>query len=210
MKHGANKAKRSCIVEGCQKWPVRGGVCASHGAKRVNKTGKRAARPDAVISSTDTSGPGRKRAKVSFDSLGGGVDQSILTVGSRVLVTYKGSLFKATIRKRRYENNQHDFLIHYDGNKKTNVHWIPLDRINDILENDNSDLEQPLSTKKKRKRGQQFSSEDSEEESDERQNSRKKTAARKGCSAEGCRNPIAGCPAFAQMGVCWYHGENET
>ena len=62
------------------------------------------------------------------------VEQSIITVGSRVLVAYKGDLFKSTIRKRREKNGQHDFLIHYDGNKRTNVHWIPLDRIKKILE----------------------------------------------------------------------------
>jgi len=62
------------------------------------------------------------------------VDQSILTIHSRVLVNYKGSVYKATIRKRRFKKEKHDFLIHYDGNKKTNVHWIPLDRITKILE----------------------------------------------------------------------------
>jgi len=61
------------------------------------------------------------------------VDQAVLTVGSRVLVQYKGSLFKATIRKRREKNDKHSFLIHYDGNKKTNVHWVPLERISEIL-----------------------------------------------------------------------------
>lgn len=61
------------------------------------------------------------------------VDQASLTVGSRVLVMYKGSLFKATIRKRREKNGRHDFLIHYDGNKKSNVHWVPIDRIPEII-----------------------------------------------------------------------------
>lgn len=86
---------------------------------------------------------GRKRKKVdesdsedvddeSSDE-GNLVDQAVLTVGSRVLVQYKGSLFKATIRKRREKNDKHSFLIHYDGNKKTNVHWIPLERITEIL-----------------------------------------------------------------------------
>lgn len=86
---------------------------------------------------------GRKRKKVdesesedvddeSSDE-GNLVDQAVLSVGSRVLVQYKGSLFKATIRKRREKNDKHSFLIHYDGNKKTNVHWIPLERITEIL-----------------------------------------------------------------------------
>ncbi|KAL7495054.1 hypothetical protein ACHAWT_003641 [Skeletonema menzelii] len=85
---------------------------------------------------------GRKRKAEESDSddeddessdEGGLVDQAVLTVGSRVLVQYKGSLFKATIRKRREKNDKHSFLIHYDGNKKTNVHWIPLERITEIL-----------------------------------------------------------------------------
>lgn len=62
------------------------------------------------------------------------IDQSILTVGSRILVAYKDSLFKSTIRKRREKAGKHDFLIHYDGNKKTNVHWITVDKIQKILE----------------------------------------------------------------------------
>ena len=62
------------------------------------------------------------------------VDQSIITIGSRVLVAYKGALYKATIRKRREKSGKHDFMIHYDGNKKSNVHWIPVDHINKILE----------------------------------------------------------------------------
>lgn len=77
-----------------------------------------------------------KRKSVDDDSSSASedvVDQSVLTVGSRVLVAYKGSNFKATIRRRREKNNKHDFLIHYDGNKKSNVHWVPLDRLQEIL-----------------------------------------------------------------------------
>ena len=89
------------------------------------------------------SGAGRKRSKIRHhddsssseeDQSPDIVDSSILTVGSRVLVSYKGSLFKATIRKRREKAGTHDFLIHYDGNKKSNVHWLGSDRINKILE----------------------------------------------------------------------------
>jgi hypothetical protein len=83
-------------------------------------------------------GGGRKRKKMDEsddDSSDEGdvVDQAVLTIGSRVLVQYKGSLFKATIRKRREKNGKHSFLIHYDGNKKTNVHWVPLEHITEIL-----------------------------------------------------------------------------
>eukprot|EP00956_Cyclotella_meneghiniana_P015125 scaffold22937_cov73-Cyclotella_meneghiniana.AAC.8 len=62
-----------------------------------------------------------------------GVDPDVLTVGSRALVLYKGSLFKATVKKRREKDGKHDFQIHYDGNKKSNVHWVPADRIQKIL-----------------------------------------------------------------------------
>lgn len=62
-----------------------------------------------------------------------GVDPDVLTVGSRALVLYKGSLFKATVKKRREKNGKHDFQIHYDGNKRSNVHWVPADRIQKIL-----------------------------------------------------------------------------
>ena len=75
------------------------------------------------------------------------IDHSILNVGSRILVLYKDSLFKATIRKRREKDGNHDFLIHYDGNKKTNVHWITVDKISRILENNVVDTPPP----KKRK-----------------------------------------------------------
>lgn len=74
-----------------------------------------------------------KRDDESSASSIDGIDPDILTVGSRVLVLYKGSLFKATIRKRREKNGKHDFQIHYDGNKKSNVHWVPVDRIQKIL-----------------------------------------------------------------------------
>lgn len=97
----------------------------------------------AVAYPRSRSGGGRKRNKIRHlddssssedDQFPDVVDSSILTVGSRVLVFYKGALFKATIRKRREKASAHDFLIHYDGNKKSNVHWIGSDRINKILE----------------------------------------------------------------------------
>ena len=162
-------------------------------------------------------GHGRKKAKLSplyedDDKDGAVIDQSTLKVGSRILVIYKSSLFKATIRKRRYENNQHEFMIHYDGNKKTTVHWIPRERIYGTLENDNMDSESLSLTSTKRKRGQQSTLEDTTSScGDEQQESRKKCSApRPGCTVNGCRNPIAGCPDFTKIGVCWYHGENQS
>ena len=41
-------------------------------------------------------------------------------------------MFKAS--KRREKAGTHDFLIHYDGNKESNVHWFGSGRINNILE----------------------------------------------------------------------------
>ena len=54
---------------------------------------------------------------------------SNLDEGSRVLVDFKGKLYKATIRKHRIKSGKQEFLIHYDGNKKSTVRWIPVDRI---------------------------------------------------------------------------------
>ena len=62
------------------------------------------------------------------------VEESIITDGSRILVAHKGALYKATIRRRREKDGRHDFLIHYDGNKKSNTHWIGVDDIHKILE----------------------------------------------------------------------------
>ena len=42
---------------------------------------------------------------------------SNLDEGSRVLVDFKGKLYKATIRKHRVKSGKKEFLIHYDGNK---------------------------------------------------------------------------------------------
>ncbi|EED90519.1 predicted protein [Thalassiosira pseudonana CCMP1335] len=61
------------------------------------------------------------------------LDESLLMAGTRVIVSYKGAPFKATVRKRRIMKEHHQVLLHYDGNKKSNVHWVPLDRITDIL-----------------------------------------------------------------------------
>ena len=54
---------------------------------------------------------------------------SNLDIGSRVHVDFKGTLYKATIRKHRVKSDKIEFLIHFDGNKKYNVRWIPVDSI---------------------------------------------------------------------------------
>ncbi len=45
-------------------------------------------------------------------------------------------MYKATIQKCHEKADTHEFLIHYDGNKKSTVHWIGSNRINKILETD--------------------------------------------------------------------------
>ena len=42
-----------------------------------------------------------------------------LDEGSRVIVDFKGNLYKATIRKHCVKSGKQEFQIHYDGNKKT-------------------------------------------------------------------------------------------
>ena len=54
---------------------------------------------------------------------------TILDEGSRVLVVYKGALYKATIHRHCEKSGKSEYLIHYDGNKKSTVTWIPVDHI---------------------------------------------------------------------------------
>lgn len=117
--------------------PKRATAAKAEAANR-DMLGKKKKRPSSRRSNSAVSSPRKRprRSKQDDDSSSlsiDGVDPDILTVGSRVLVQYKGSLFKATIRKRREKNGKHDFQIHYDGNKKSNVHWVPVDHIDKIL-----------------------------------------------------------------------------
>ena len=77
---------------------------------------------------------------------------SNLDIGSRVLVDFKGTLYKATIRKHRVKSDKQEFLIHFDGNKKSNVRWLPVDCIKSPDEpskdgNDNEDDEDNVDVK---------------------------------------------------------------
>lgn len=125
--------------------------------------------------STGAPSPGRKRAKkssatddTSSSSSVDNVDPNVLTIGSRVLVLYKGSLFKATIRKRRKNKDTYDFQIHYDGNKRSNVHWVSIDRIQEILSIaiDTVPIKKPDGNKGKRGGWNKKKSESVPEESD--------------------------------------------
>ncbi len=61
------------------------------------------------------------------------LDHSSIQVGFRVNVDYRDVLFKATIRRIRQKDDQNEYLIHYDGNKKSNVHWIQSSMVHSIL-----------------------------------------------------------------------------
>jgi len=49
--------------------------------------------------------------------------------GSRVLVDFKGKSYNATIHRHREKSGIREYLIHYDGHKKSNKTWIPEDHI---------------------------------------------------------------------------------
>lgn len=80
---------------------------------------------------------------------------SDLKVGSRVLVDYKGTLYNATVLKCREKLGIHETLVHYDGQKKTTVHWVPINIITDILPPSN--LDKPKRKKKKRPTRKRYS-----------------------------------------------------
>jgi len=93
---------------------------------------------------------GTSRIMINYEEKENGEDEvrptSNLDIGSRVLVDFKGTLYKATIRKHRVKSDKQEFLIHFDGNKKSNVRWLPVDCIESPDEpskdcNDNEDDE---------------------------------------------------------------------
>jgi hypothetical protein len=62
---------------------------------------------------------------------------SMLTVGSRVLVTcgIDEAWFKATVKKTKQceQDGKRSFLVHFDGNRRTNQSWIEEERVAGIL-----------------------------------------------------------------------------
>jgi 3D (Asp-Asp-Asp) domain-containing protein len=152
--------------------PKRATAAKAEAANR-DMLGKKKKRPSSRSSTSAASSPRKRprRSKQDDDSSSlsiNGVDPDILTVGSRVLVQYKGSLFKATIRKRREKNGKHDFQIHYDGNKKSNVHWVAVDRIDKILyiAIDTSAATKSVGNKKSKRGGWNKKKSESDEEND--------------------------------------------
>lgn len=61
------------------------------------------------------------------------IDHSSIQVGYRVNVEYRDVLYKATIKRVREKEGSYDYLIHYDGNKKTNLRWIQSSMINNVI-----------------------------------------------------------------------------
>jgi len=61
------------------------------------------------------------------------VDPETIVDGSRVFVEYKKFLYKATVRRSRIKGGIQEYQIHYDGNRKSNVHWISLSMIYQVL-----------------------------------------------------------------------------
>ena len=99
------------------------------------------------------------------------VKKDDLSEDSRVLVAYRNSLYKATIRKvRNREGKETDYLIHYDGNKKSNVHWVPLSKLRARLDEQDQPLVVPLTPEEEKAR---------EERKLEREKKRKAREARR-------------------------------
>lgn len=60
-------------------------------------------------------------------------DPSSVQVGQRINVEYKDVLYKATVRRIRLKKDVHQYQIHYDGNRKTNLRWIPPTMVHSII-----------------------------------------------------------------------------
>merc|ERR1712157_25049 len=60
-------------------------------------------------------------------------DPEAIVEGCRVSVEYKGFLYKATVKRSRLKGGIREYQIHYDGNRKSNVHWIPLSLIYEVI-----------------------------------------------------------------------------
>ena len=79
--------------------------------------------------------PNEKKIKISNNSSSepkplsdGNLNKSIppdIHEGSRVSVEYKGILYKASVQRCRLNEDEWQYLVHYNGHKKTNLRWIP-------------------------------------------------------------------------------------
>jgi len=70
-----------------------------------------------------------------------------LAVGTRVLIDYRNTLYKATIRKiRDREGKETDYSVHYDGLKKSKVSWVPFSQVAALLDPDDEAYVVPAPT----------------------------------------------------------------
>ncbi len=52
-----------------------------------------------------------------------------------------GVLYKATILSHHVKAGKQEYKIHYNGNKKSTVHWIPEDQVNkSLMDDDDVDI----------------------------------------------------------------------
>ena len=86
-----------------------------------------------------------------------GIDLTSIQVGNRVNVEYRDVLYKATVKRVRAKADSYEYQIHYDGNKKTNLRWIPSSMINGVIsqevvaENAEADVKKGRKASKKAK-----------------------------------------------------------
>lgn len=76
-------------------------------------------------------------AVVREEGEGEGINPDFIADGSRVLVEYRGTLYRATVlgeRRVSRDGRTFEFRIHYDGHKKSKTLWVPLDKIKEFLD----------------------------------------------------------------------------
>jgi len=78
-----------------------------------------------------------------------GFNPASIQVGYRVNVEYRDVLYKATVRRVRLKQKIYQYHIHYDGNKKTNLRWIPSTMVHDVI---STIVEEEIDTKPVAKR----------------------------------------------------------
>ena len=73
------------------------------------------------------------------------VERSDLVEGGRVIIDYRGTLFRATIRKvRTREGKDTDYQVHYDGLKKSKTSFVTFDMMTALLDAEDNPIVIPL------------------------------------------------------------------
>ena len=71
---------------------------------------------------------------------GSEIHPSKLKVSTRILILYKtATLYKGTILNRRFTDKGDEYLVHYDGNKKSNQKWVAGTNIRGLIEDESDD-----------------------------------------------------------------------